>query len=434
MAQESHIFQESEELSVGENVSWVGRILVAFPAFGVRNYRLYFIGQLVSLVGTWLQWVAEGWLILQLTNSAFLLGVVAAAGTLPFLLFSLFAGVIVDRFDKRQILLFTQHAAMLLALILGIMVWLHIVNVWLFVTIVFLLGTVNALDIPARASFIIEVVGKETMPSALAINSGMFNAARVIGPAIAGFLIAYSGTAGAFILNGLSYIAAIVSLYMIRSAFKMPLVAHENPFKAIHVGIKYAFAHPIIKMVLLFTSITSIFGWSYSTLLSYVAKNIYHVGARELGYLYAATGVGALAAAFIVSAYGKKVNNDVLIFSGCMVFTVSVILFALVSSWLLALPLLFLAGVGLLVQFTTMNIMLQHLVDDNMRGRVNALYSLMFIGLFPIGNFQVGFMAEHFGARVAIIFGAAVTAAFGILVFTRRHAIRKKHHAYNAAK
>lgn len=390
-----------------------GRFFSAFPAFRHKNYRLYFAGQFVSLIGTWLQIVALGWLVLQLTNSAFLVGVASALAALPVLIFSLVGGVIVDRFSTKNILIFTQGISMFLAFVLGFLTVFHKITVSEIFVIAFISGVVSALDGPARQSFVIELVDKKDLASAIALNSGTFNGARVIGPAFAGFLIGLIGTGGAFIINGVSFLAVIFALLFIRI---QPVVqrVHLHPLKAIREGISYSFSHPIIKNLLIFAAVSSIFGWSYSTIMPVIAKNIFHKNAVGLGYLYSASGVGALIAAFIISIFSKKVNPMTFIFGGSILFSLSIILFSLTSNFLLALILLFFSGVGLMAQFTTMNTSIQHAVPDAIRGRVMSIYMLMFLGMFPIGSFQVGFLAEHFGSQLAVRVGAFVILLFSV--------------------
>ena len=212
MEHEEDILHESQDISIGGNYSWVTRLKSAIPAFQNRNYKLYFFGQLISLTGTWLQVVAQGWLVLKLTNSAYYLGLIAALSTLPSLFLTMFGGVIVDQFPKRRILILTQTSSMILAFVLGFLTVFKIITVWEIGIIAFLLGVVNAIDAPARQSFVPEIVNKEQLASAIALNSSMFNAARVIGPSLAGILIALIGTGGAFIVNGVSYIAVIIAL------------------------------------------------------------------------------------------------------------------------------------------------------------------------------------------------------------------------------
>lgn len=428
-AEERYIIGESEELSVGQDRSWAAHFFSLFPALQKKNYQLYFSGQLISLVGTWLQIVAEGWLVLQLTNSAFMVGLVTAAATIPTLLFSLFGGVIVDRFAKKRILLFTQASAMILALIYGLLTVFHLITVPQIMTLAFLLGVVKAVDSPARQAFVVELVGKKDLPSAIALNSGAFNGARVIGPGVAGFLIAIVGSGGAFLANAVSYIAVIVALVFIDVPAIIPK-ERPRPFDAIKAGIQYSYNHPIVKMLLIFAGVSSIFGWSYSTIMPVIAKDIFHVGATGLGYLYAASGVGALVATILVSALSHKVSPLRFILGGNTLFAGAIILFTFTSNFPLALFFFFLAGMGLLMQFSTMNSTIQHLISDDFRGRVMSIYTIMFLGLSPIGSLEVGFMSEHFGTDFAIRLGAIIVFLFGLLIFFKRRQVRQAFDRY----
>lgn len=405
------------------------KVLNIFPALRSRNYQLYFIGQLVSMIGTWLQAVAQGWLVLKLTNSVFLIGVVAAVSTLPTLLFSLFGGVIVDRFSTRKILIFTQSAAMVLAFILGLLTILNIITVLEIMVLAFLLGVVIALDSPARQAFTVEMVGKEDLPSAISLNSGIFNGARVIGPSIAGFLIAIFGVGGAFILNGISYIAVIAALFMMKIADMVPQT-HSHPLLAIKEGVQYSTKHPIIRTLLIFAGVVSIFGWSYTTVMPYIVEHTFHQGAAGLGYMFAASGIGALFATVTVSAFTKKIRGIVFILGGNTIFAIGAILFSLTSNIWLAYLFLFIAGFGLLAEFAMINTTIQSLVEDKYRGRVLSIYTIMFFGLAPVGNLQIGFFSEHFGTSFAIQLGSVITLLAGGLVYLGRNKIRQAHNNY----
>lgn len=428
-SEEDFIINESPEISVGGNLRWVKKLGATFPALQNKNYQYYFYGQLVSLIGTWLQIVAQGWLVLQLTNSAFLVGLVAAVALVPSLLFSLFGGVIVDQFSKKKILLFSQSAAMVLAIILGILTLTDNISVWGIGTIAFLLGTVNAIDNPARQAFVPEIVSLEQLPSAIALNSGAFNAARVIGPSIAGVLIAVVGTGGAFIFNGLSYFAVLAALLSMKiETFSKP--AKKNALQAIKEGISYSISHPIIRVLISITGVVSIFGWSYMTIMPVIAKHQFGLDATGLGYLYAASGMGSLVATFIVGAYAKKIPPVWFIFGGNSLFAISIILFSYTSSLVFALPLLFLVGMGLLSQAAMMNTIIQSLVQKELRGRVMSIYILMFLGLAPLGNFQIGWLSEQYSTGFAIRLGAVIVFLFGLLVFIYRNKIRAKYKIY----
>lgn len=433
MSESNLLYEENQETRVGEDPTWTSRILTAFPAFKSGNYRLYFTGQLISLIGTWLQIVAEGWLVLTLTNSPFLIGLVAALATLPTLLFALFGGVIVDRFPKKKILLFTQYSSMILALIYGVLTVFHLITISEIMILAFLLGVVNALDIPARQAFVVDLVGKESLSSAIALNTGVFNGARIIGPGIAGVVIAWIGSGGAFLLNGFSYIAAIVALYYMHVEGTVSDV-HANPFVAIKQGVAYAFSHPVIRGLLLFTGIVSIFGWSYTTLMPYIAAHTFKLNAAGLGYLYVASGLGALCGTFLISFFSKKIKPIVFILGGSLVFCLALLLFTLTRNTWFAFLLLFISGTGLLVQFATINTTIQHMVEDSMRGRVMALYSLMFLGLTPVGNFEIGYLADRLNTSFAIQIGLGIVFLFSCIFLLRRNAIREAQKRYENNK
>lgn len=427
--EQEYLINENPETSIGENPGWITALANAFPALKSTNYKLYFSGQLISMIGTWLQIVAQGWLVLQLTDSVFLIGLVMALSTLPTLLFTLFGGIIVDRFPKKNILLFTQICAMLLAFLLGILTIFDWIQLWQISLISFLLGTINAIDAPARQAFVSELVNKEQLSSAIALNSGVFNTARVVGPGIAGIMIAWIGTGGAFLLNSFSYIAVILALKFIRIEHVV-LNKITNPFTAIKEGISYSLMHPIIRTLFIIIGIVSIFGWSYTTVLPIIAKREFHLEAAGLGYLYAATGAGSLMAAILVSMLSKKISPVFFITGGTVVFAISIILFSYAKDVMLASILLFFSGLGLLSFAATSNSIIQSLVRNEYRGRVMSIYVLMFIGLTPIGNFQIGLVSEHMGTSFALRVGSCIVLAAGLIVYYFKDFIIAQHREY----
>lgn len=425
--EEEYLVSESPEVAVGENTVWAR--FSSFPALQSRNYRIYFFGQFFSLIGTWLQIVAQGWLVLQLTSSAFLIGLVAALGTVPSLLFSLFGGVVVDRFSKKRIMYFTQSANMVLALLMGVLTNIGLATVPVIGTIAFLMGTVNAVDAPARQALVPELVGKQRLASAIALNSGIFNAARVIGPGLAGLLIAWVGIGGAFIANGLSYIAVLVALWFVNIR-EVPADRTLHPMQAIKEGVAYSFTHPVIRVLLLFVAVVSIFGWSYTTIMPIIAQETFGLDAKGLGYLYSATGAGALLATYLVGAYGNRVPPLVFILGGNTLFALCLILFSFTTNFTLALVLLFFIGLGLLSQASMMNTMVQGMVKQEFRGRVMSMYILMFLGMAPVGNFEIGYLTEHLGVTWSFILNAAIVLLMGLLVFLYRRRIAARYRLY----
>jgi MFS family permease len=404
-------------------------LMNAFPAFRSRNYRFYFSGQLISLIGTWLQIVAMGWLVLKMTNSAFLIGLITALGSMPSLFFTLFGGVLIDRFPKKKILFITQGSAMVLAFILGILTVFKLINIWEIGILAFLLGTVAAIDIPARQAFVSELVNKEQLSSAIALNSATFNAARVIGPGIAGLLIAWIGTGGAFLINALSYIAVIAALILIKTGNKTAEMK-TGTFTAIKEGLAYSFSHPVIRLLIIFTAVSSVFGWSYSTVMPLIAEKEFHLDASGLGYMYTAGGFGALMATLLISIFSKKISSVYFILGGNSIFSLSIIFFSYTTNLTTALFLLFFAGFGLLSQFAMINTTIQRLVKSEFRGRVLSIYIFMFMGLTPLGNFEVGILSEQMGTGFAIRFGAVIVFLFGILVYFYRGRLRKDYIDY----
>lgn len=392
-------------------------LLSIFPALNSYEYRLYFGAQLVSLIGTWLQMVAEGWLVWELTKSAFWVGTITAIGFLPVLLFSLFGGVIVDRFHKRDLLIFTSSLAMVLAFTLGILTISNLITVWMIAILAFILGIVNALDLPTRQSFTIEMVGKEALPSAISLNMGMFNSSRVIGPAIAGLLIARIGVGGAFFVNGLSFIAPLIALSLIKIKSDLPKV-HPHPIAAIKEGLSYTFSHPLIKSLIIFSAFFSIFGFSYTTIMPFLAESVFNQGPQGLGIMYAFSGLGALIGTFLVHPLSKKFDELNLIFFGTLIFVIALIVFAITSNFTVALIALMFQGVAVSFPFALTMSGIQHHVDNHVRGRVSSIFMIAFLGMQPIGSFQVGFLTEHFGHTFALIFGAIIVLIASIYLKT----------------
>lgn len=387
-----------------------------FPALKHKNYRFYFSGQLVSLIGTWLQTVALGWLVFNLTNSPFLVGLISAIQFLPILLFGIIGGVIADRVNKQHLLIATQTAFMILATILGIITVAGLSNIWIIGIFAFLLGFVNAIDTPGRQSFIIEMVGREHLHSAITLNMGSFNTARVIGPAIAGFLIAQVGAGYTFILNGISFLGPLVALTSMKLNLKPPK-NHHHPLLALKIGLKYAYHHPIIKTFLIFTIIFSIFGFSYTTMLPVIAERVYHQTAFGLGLLFSAAGAGAVFGTLLISLLYQKYPTRLLLLGGSMLFAVSLFIFALTSNFYFAMVVLFISGIGFASQLSLINTTIQNSVENHLRGRVMSIFTTCLLGMQPIGNLQIGFVSEYLGSRTAIAIGAVIVFLFATYLY-----------------
>lgn len=397
------------------------KAIAAFPAFQSKNYRLYFAGQLVSLVGTWMQTVAQGWLVLQITNSAFYVGLIAALNLLPVFFFSLFAGVMVDRFSKKELILYTESFAMGLALLLGILTITDKATLPIIAIMAFLLGVVNAIDMPARQSFTVEMVGKENLHSAIALNSGTYNAARAIGPAIAGIAISIIGIGGAFIANGLSFLAVLLALI----AMKIPkqVQQKQQTLDALKEGILYSLSHRLLKTYLVLTALVGIFGWSYVAIMPVVARDVFKTDASGLGILHTAAGLGALSATVIVSSMAKKIAALQFIIVGSLLYALTMLLFTLTTHLYTGLLFLYLAGMGLIFFFTMINTSIQRFVPDSIRGRVMSIYIFMFVGMTPFGNFEIGLLSQYFGPMAAIRMNTLVVLLVAIYLFVKRKSL-----------
>lgn len=423
--EDQYIINESQEISFGESLL-LKKFFLAFPALKHKNYQLYFFGQLVSLIGMWLQRVTQGWLIFQLTNSAYWVGVVSAISLLPILFLSLLGGVIVDRFRKKRVLYVTQFLSMVLAFLLGLITFYNKADIVNISILAFLLGIVDAIDKPARQSFVIEMVGKEDLTSAIALNSGIFNAARVIGPAFAGIIIGILGTAWAFLLNAVSFLPILLALFYISIHEVLPKT-HPHPFKAIREALLYSTSNKIIRDLLIFSGIVSVFGWSHTTILPVIAERTFHAGASGLGILFAASGAGAIIGTIIISVFAKKILPMRFVAAGTILFVIPITIFAFTSSMNIGLFLLFISGGGLLIQFAVINSTVQYFVPNNMRGRVMSLYVLMAIGTLPIGSYQIGLIAEKFGTGTSLVVNALILATAGIFMFLQGKYIDKEY-------
>lgn len=386
-----------------------GGLRHAFRALRHRNYRLFFYGQLVSLIGTWMQQAALSWLVYQMTGSKFLLGAVAAAGSAPMMLFSMWGGSLADRHPKRTILLLTQTGSMLLAFALAFAVWLGEAEPWLILLIAAGNGVAMGFDMPARQSFMSELTSREDLLNAVSLNSSIVNGARVVGPAVAGVALGHLGAAACFFLNGLSFLAVIASLWRMRVSH------HPPPARAArggHVaeGLRYAWNHVRVRTILALFAVVGIFGWSYSVLMPAFARDVFGRGPDGYGALMAASGFGALVGALLVAAYGERLPARTVALSGVWIFSASLAAFAFTRHFALALVVLWFSGAGLMLFFSTSNTTLQTIVPDEMRGRVMGVWALVFGAMIPLGSLEVGVLAPLIGAPATIALGAAICA------------------------
>lgn len=380
-------------------------------AFKYRNYRLFFSGQCVSLIGTWMQTVALSWLIYRLTGSPLLLGVAGFAAQAPSLLLAPFTGPAADRFERRRILLVTQALSMLQALALAALVLFGDPQPWQIIALASLLGVINAFDMPARQSFIVQLVERrEDLANAIALNSSMFNSARLIGPSIAGVFIAAFGEGVCFLFNGLSYIGVIAALLAIRlPAGSAAARRSRGGFKE---GLGYAFGFPPIRYLILMLAVGSLLGMPYAVLMPAYARDILHGGPRTLGFLMAAAGVGALAGALRLALLRHPAGLERQIPLFTFVFGAGLVAFSFSTEFALSAPLLAVTGFGMVSFFAASNTVIQTLVDDDKRGRVMALHSLAFMGMAPLGSLLAGVVASHIGvARTMTASGLCVLAA-----------------------
>jgi MFS family permease len=395
-----------------------------FAALRHRNFRLFWFGQLISLIGTWMQSIAQSWLVLDLTKSAFMLGLVSAMGMLPVLLFALPAGAIADRVNKRNMLIATQTVMMVLAFILATLASLHMVRVWHIIVLASLLGLANAFDMPCRQAFVVEMVGRDDLLNAVALNSTMFNAARIIGPAIAGILIGAVGTATCFYINGASFIAVIVGLALMRVQFEPRPPKEESIFHDMLEGLRYIRHHTVILTIIAIVAVFSVFGMPYAMLMPVFARSVLHTDAHGYGLLMTATGVGAVAGALTLAAFSHIRQRGRLILASSIVFIVFINLFAASRSMLWSLPLLVVIGFAMVNQAAAGNALIQIHARDDLRGRVMGVFSMMFLGFAPFGSFQAGVVAQHLGAPFALVIGSAVMAITLALVLILRPEIR----------
>jgi MFS family permease len=409
------------------------KLLEAFPPFASRSFRLYFVGQIISMIGTWIEIVAQGWLVFEMTGSAFWVGVAAAASSVPTLLLSLFGGMLVDRYPRKAVLLWSQVLLMLLSFVFGIVVLVGLATLSFILVLAFLIGSVSAVATPAIQAFISEIVDRRHLPSAVALNSSIFNASRVIGPVLAGLMITWIGTGGAYIANGMSFIAVIAALVAIKLPDDRPKTqSGEHPIQSIRDGVVYAWKHPLIRTIVLFVAVVSIFGWSFMAMLPVVAKRVFGIGADGMGYLYSAFGFGSLCGTVVVSVSSGRVRGSLLVIGGILTFALGLFAFTF-ATWLpVALSFLFISGLGMLTAFATMTGTVQRLVDDRFRGRVMSIYLMVLLGLMPFGNLLMGSLSEHFSTSVALRTGAIVTIVATIFLFMSRKEITKAWQEYRS--
>ena len=396
-----------------------------FRALRHRNFRLFFSGQLISLIGTWMQTVAQSWLIFRLSGSSLLLGMVSFASQIPVFLVSPIGGHTADRVDRRRIMIATQSASMILAFILAALTLSGRVREWHIIALAVLLGLVNAFDLPARQAALVQMVEREDLMNAIALNSSMFNGARIVGPAVAGLLVAAIGEGWCFFANGASYIAVIIGLLMMR----LPRAVEGHAVSGTAVeniveGFRYATRTAPIRALLLLIGVVSFCGMPYAVLMPVFAENIFHAGARGLGILMGASGIGALLGSIILAMRStvRGLGRWVAVATGT--FGASLTLFAVSKSFLLSTIVLVPVGMAMMVQMASSNTLIQSMVPDALRGRVMALYSMMFMGMGPLGSLLAGSVAQRAGAPVAVAAGGIISIAGALLFGWRLPSLR----------
>ena len=394
------------------------RIPQMLRALRHRNFQLFFSGQLISLIGTWMDNIAEAWLVYRLTGSSLLLGTVAFAGQIPVFLLAPIGGMVADRWNRQRVVIATQASSMVLAGILAVLTLTRRVTVWEVVVLAALMGAVNAFDIPARQAFLVDMVGREDLMNGIALNSSMFNGARVIGPSIAGILVASIGEGWCFAANSVSYIAVIIGLLLMHVNRAPVETMRVSPFEHIVEGFRFVWNTGPIRALLLLLGLVSLVAMPYSVLMPIFAAKILHGNARTLGVLMGATGVGALGGALTLASRTGVKGLGRWVAVACASFGTFLILFSLSRWYLLSVALLVPVGFAMMVQMASSNTLIQAMVPDRLRGRAMAVYSMMFMGMAPMGALLSGWSADHLGAQWTLAIGG-VGAIVGAALFAR---------------
>lgn len=412
-----------------------------FSALQVRDFRIFWVGQVISFSGSWMQSTAQGWLVYFLTKSPLYLGLVATASSLPILLLTLAGGVVADKFRKRNLLIVTQTLSILPAVLAAILIDLKMITPLAIVIFASVLGTVNAFDIPARQSFFVEMVQKGRLMNAIALNSAAFNAARIIGPVIAGLAIASVGVSACFYLNGLSFVAAIVALVKIKAGRETEIVQKDillKPegrsrtsnvsafFKELYEGINFVKNTEDVLSIMILVAVFSLFGMPLITLLPVFAEDILKVGPKGLGILGGASGIGSFVAASFIAFKGDIMEKGRFMFIAAMVFSVSILTFSISTNYHASLLILVFTGWGIVSFLAVGNSFIQIATPDMLRGRVMSVYTLVFLGMAPIGNSVMGFIADAAGADRAVSIGAAICMSAGLLLAKRLRSINQR--------
>jgi MFS family permease len=392
------------------------RLPATLRALRYRNFQLFFSGQLISLIGTWMQNVAQAWLVYRITGSSVQLGLVSFSGQIPVFLLSPLGGIVADRFRRHRVVIGTQAASMALALVLSGLTLTGVVQIWHVFVLSALLGVVNSFDIPARQAFIVDMVGREDLINAIALNSSMFNASRVVGPAIAGILVATIGEGWCFFANGVSYIAVIVGLLLMHVEAHKPVKQPGSPLADVIEGFRFVISNAPIHHLLMLLGILSLTGMPYAVLMPIFADKILHGGAKGLGILMGVSGVGALAGALTLATRRSVRGLGKWVAISAAAFGASLVAFGFSRSFGLSCAMLLPVGFAGMVEMGSSNTLIQTMSPDHLRGRVMSVYSMMFMGMAPIGALWAGVGAGRWGAPVTVAGGGVICIA-GAAIF-----------------
>ncbi len=393
-----------------------------FSALYVRDFRLFWLGQIISLSGTWMHSVAQSWLVYSLTKSPLYLGIIASLSSIPILLFTLLGGMVADRYPKRNILITTQTLSIIPALSVAILSDMNIITAWHVGIAAFFLGTINAFDVPARQAFLGEVVEKANITNAIALNSTAFNGARIIGPIIAGYIIASFGIPACFYINAISFIPVIFALSNIKATGKTE--ASHEPLSVRHFifaivdGWKFVAREKRILYILSLIAIFSLFGIPYITLLPVIADEVLHTGAKGLSLLVASAGAGSFIAAITIAFKGEIQRKDRYIPLSGLIFSLAIFAVGFSKNIYTSMSLLFFAGLGIVSFLAVSNSFIQHVVPDHLRGRIMSLYTLVFLGFSPVGNSSIGITA-HFLGTILSLKTFAIVCIVGSIIFLK---------------
>jgi len=405
-----------------------------FRALRHRNYQLFWTGSFLSNIGTWMQIIAQGWLVRELTPSPFLIGFVAFAGSFPQLTFALFSGVYADLFDRRKLLMVTQTVQMVCAFTLGTLVWLQVIDIWHVIAISFVNGFASTLASPTYQALTLDMVGREDLMSAVALNSTQFNLSRIVGPTIGGFLYGAVGAAGCFYLNGLSFLAVILALGLMQFPPRRRVEGRSgrDVLRQLVAGLRYVRGRPRVLALLSIAAMTSVFGLPYLTFLPIFARDVLGTNVRGLSYLMAAMGTGAVLSALGLASSENVRGRGRLLLGGTLLLGLVIIVFALSHSFVRSLLCLAVVGGAMVSITTTVNTLLQTLVVDEMRGRVMSMYSLAFLGLPPIGSLLIGTAADlvgprhgYHGIQLALAAGGSIIVLFISYLLIARPRVRE---------